>query len=101
MLIQFPIYLIHFYDELKEGVPDDIAFILQKLFDAAYQRKGLLTFHSSAISVNNNGVLFIGAAGSGKTTLALTAEFANSGKFISNNRTVIKFGVNVNCSRCK
>lgn len=81
---------IHFYDALNAGVPDDITFILQKLFDHAYQRKGLLTFHSSAISVNNNGVLFIGAAGSGKTTIALTAEFLNAGKFISNNRTVIQ-----------
>jgi hypothetical protein len=80
---------IHFYDNVENGLPSDITFILQKLFDHAYQRQGMLNFHSSAINVNGNGVMFIGAPGCGKTTLALTAEFTKVAKLLSNNRTVI------------
>lgn len=83
-------YHIQINDDWVTGIPGYVVFFLHKLFDNAYQKKGMLSFHSSAISLENGGVLFLGPPGSGKTTVALSSTFNNVARFLSNNRTVVK-----------
>lgn len=45
--------------------------------------------HAAAVSIDNCGILFVGAKGAGKTTLSLSSCLLNDAAYISNDRTII------------
>lgn len=52
-------------------------------------RIGGMMLHASCISILDNGLIFIGNKGSGKTTTALSGLMFSDSHFISNDRTVV------------
>jgi hypothetical protein len=58
--------------EPAPGVPPDEVrlFLLGSAFGALFHQRGLLPLHGCAIEVNDGAVVFVGAQGNGKSTLA-------------------------------
>lgn len=63
--------------------------ILLTLVDLSLQEENKVLLHSSAVSYNNKGYLFIGGSNSGKTTLAMLFCSKHGAKFISSDLTVV------------
>ena len=58
--------------EPAPGVPDHEVrlFLLGSAFGALFHQRGLLPLHGCALEVNDHAVVFLGASGSGKSSLA-------------------------------
>jgi hypothetical protein len=78
--------------EPAPGVPDHEVrpFLLGSAFGALFHQRGLLPLHGSAIEVNGGAVVFLGASGSGKSSLA--AAFSRRGyRVITDDVSVLSF----------
>ncbi len=54
------------------------------------ESEGYIVFHASMVDFDGNGVLVIGNSGSGKTTLALSLCKHEGGRFVANDRVMVK-----------
>ena len=81
---------IFIYDNWKDHIPTYIYFFLYKIFDYLYQKKKMISFHSSAISFDNKGILLVGETGDGKTNTMLESVLNHNAGYLSNNRTTLQ-----------
>ncbi len=84
------------FDDWSKSVPTYILSLISSLFQKQYLKHDLFSIHSSAVFGNTTNFIFIGKAGSGKTTTAIELVSRHQYKFLSNNRTVISAdGLNI------
>ena len=69
----------------------DITFLMLCVFASKIQEKGYYLIHSSAMSIDGKGVLFVGPSGSGKTNISLSMAKNCNAKYISGDMTLVKF----------
>lgn len=60
------------------------------MMEAQRQKQSIFTMHSSALTVEDKGLLILGQAGSGKTTLLLDLCNKTEGEIISNDLTFVE-----------
>jgi hypothetical protein len=75
----------------KENSFNSLALLTGVYSSIIRERNNIFTLHSSAISINNNSVLFVGESFSGKSTLAILAAKEFGFKVSSLNNTCIEF----------
>ncbi len=75
----------------KENSFNSLALLTGVYSSIVRERNNIFTLHSSAISINNNSVLFVGDSFSGKSTLAILAAKEFGFKVSSLNNTCISF----------
>lgn len=75
----------------KENSFNSLALLTGVYSSIVRERNNIFTLHSSAISINNNSVLFVGDGFSGKSTLAILAAKEFGFKVSSLNNTCISF----------
>ena len=81
------LYVLGNPDVFKDG--QSIAWLSCWLMEAQRQAKSSFTIHSSALSLDNKGVLLLGHSGSGKTSLVLDLCRRFDGAVISNDLTIV------------
>ena len=74
----------------------DITFLMLCVFASKIQNKGYYLVHSSAMQINEKGVLFVGPSGSGKTNISLMLAINENGKYISGDMTLIRIDKKLN-----
>ena len=67
----------------------NIAYIARYLLEKQYAINSLCTCHSSCVEKDGKAILFLGGAGSGKTSIALNMCIKHGFKLISNDQTLI------------
>lgn len=82
--------------EKSNYYPPDITFLMLCVFASKLQNKGYYLIHSSAMNINNKGVLFVGPSGSGKTNISLILAKNEHGKYISGDMTLVRVDTNQN-----
>lgn len=99
-------YNIYYKNDLKKNVESSkknvfISYPIEELdeecilyagmpfFERQFAEKSMFTCHSACIVKNGKGVLFLGDAGAGKTSLALRMCLNHNYKLLSNDQTVI------------
>ncbi|MEI6433574.1 MAG: hypothetical protein WCP32_01935 [Bacteroidota bacterium] len=75
----------------KENSFNSLALLSGVYSSIVRERNNIFTLHSSAISKNNNAVVFVGESFSGKSTLAILAAKEFGFKVLSLNNTCIAF----------
>ncbi len=75
-------------DELTEA---SIVFMGYILMEKQRAEKSMVTIHSACIEKDNNGILLLGRAGSGKTTLSIDLCQKHGFSLIGNDRNVIGY----------
>ena len=81
------LYVLGNPDVFKDG--QSIAWLSYWLMEAQRQAESSFTMHSSALSLDNKGVLLLGHSGSGKTSIMLDLCRRFNGEVISNDLTVV------------
>lgn len=72
----------------------DLTFLMLCIFASKIQKYGYYLVHSSAMKINDKGVIFIGPSGSGKTNISLSMAKNYNAEFISGDMTLIKYDNN-------
>lgn len=67
----------------------NIIYIARYLIEKQYAENNFITCHSACIEKNNNAILLLGDAGSGKTSIALNMCLNYGFSLISNDQTII------------
>lgn len=76
-------------EDYKDG--QVLAYIGFWLMEAQRQADLMYTMHSSALSLDGNGVLLLGHSGSGKTSVLLALGEKYGGEIVSNDLTVVSY----------
>lgn len=80
------IYMRYPKSELTDS---NIAYVVRYLLEKQYGEDGKATCHSACVSKNGYGILLLGGAGSGKTSMAVNMCLQRGYKLVSNDQTVI------------
>lgn len=75
------------WDFMRAG--ESILYLGYPLIEAQNQDQGMSTVHSAAFSVDNKGVLLLGDAGCGKTSIIMHATRYLDAKLVSNDLTIV------------
>lgn len=80
------IYMRYPKSELTDS---NIAYVVRYLLEKQYGEDGKATCHSACVSKDGYGILLLGGAGSGKTSMAVNMCLQRGYKLVSNDQTVI------------
>lgn len=80
---------IFFVGEKEIKKREDLIFIVKSLINLFLIKKMIIFVHASAIKVKNNGYLFVGPSGVGKTTLLKKINKLKEGEILSDDTAVI------------
>lgn len=69
----------------------DITFLMLCIFASVLQRYDYYMVHSSAISFEDKGIMFVGPSGSGKTNVSLYITKKYGASFVSGDMTLLKY----------
>lgn len=69
----------------------DITFLMLCIFASKLQRYDYYMVHSSAISLEDKGIIFVGPSGSGKTNVSLFLTKKYDASFVSGDMTLLKY----------
>jgi len=79
------------HDTWEDGMPLHMIHLLYSVVQGEHLRRGNYPVHSSCVTKDDKGYLFIGHSGSGKTTSALTMVREHDFGWFSGNKTLITF----------
>lgn len=88
--LDFPVTVIHFHGDPLFSKEIFFVLLLEPFLTYKLSQKGILMLHSSALTINDKGIVISGETGAGKTTMLLNLLNQSNTEYFADDQSIVK-----------